>query len=318
MPIPDPLTPADDPACCWLSAHLYFRGDVYGRASDGVVLDVAEPFVRQCEAHYGCRRHFFVRYGDTAGPHVRLRLLGDREMLEREVQPALLRHAATHLPAALVPAGGQIVRWIRYEPETQRYGGEAGVAVAEAFFHASSEVALALLRPIRERPHSARLGKGLLAMLVVLQSFLEEPDEAADLCYRYATGYLEARLADAETRAAYARAFDAGFAQQAGHLGGVVEAVWAALEAGDALSDALDAYRRAVRAARQRLLALQQAGRLGFEAGPPATPEAAFQTLVPSYLHMTNNRLGLTIPEEAYLAHLIRQALLETAAPSLG
>ncbi len=31
--------------------------------------------------------------------------------------------------------------------------------------------------------------------------------------------------------------------------------------------------------------------------------------IVPSYAHMTNNRLGVSITEEAYLAHLIYRTL---------
>jgi hypothetical protein len=61
-------------------------------------------------------------------------------------------------------------------------------------------------------------------------------------------------------------------------------------------------------AARLRLRELFHAGRLLAQGQPAANWGWCLEWVVPSYLHMTSNRLGLTIAEESYLAHLIHRA----------
>ena len=146
-------------------------------------------------------------------------------------------------------------------------------------------------------------------MLAQLHAFLEDPALVVALCEQYARGYLRARITDEQTRTAWMHAFDEGYSQQADQLGPVVQAVWDELETGGSLNDTLDAYRQGLVSVRHRLLVLQQQGRLHHETAPLETQTAALMAILPNYLHMTNNRLGITIPEEAYLAHLIKQSL---------
>ena len=83
-----------------------------------------------------------------------------------------------------------------------------------------------------------------------------------------------------------------------------VEAAWEALEEGDGLPAEMARYRRHVVAARERLRKLFVAGAAG-----RAPEEAATETILPSYLHMTNNRLGVNVQEEAYLATVASRTL---------
>jgi lantibiotic biosynthesis protein len=89
----------------------------------------------------GADQWFFIRYGDPDW-HVRLRIHGAPNRLLHETLPMLTRVTAPLLD------NGQLwrVQLDTYEREVERYGGEAGIRLAERAFHADSEAALAIVR----------------------------------------------------------------------------------------------------------------------------------------------------------------------------
>jgi thiopeptide-type bacteriocin biosynthesis protein len=280
----------------WLSVHLHFDGDLYGAAADRVVLEAVAPVVAECRRRGWASRYFFVRY-NLGGPHIRLRLLGRRGGLALPLRRLL---------AARVDALDGLVRevaWEDYEPEIERYGGPAAVGVAERFFDASSRTAVAVLSRLPEGDRASRLGKGLLATLVLLHAFAVDRAAAAALARGYGDGYLRVLTDDPDQHRRLVATFERGLDRQADSLAAYVEAAWEALAADDGLPPAMARYRRQVIAARERLRRLFASGR--------AAERAATETILPSYLHMTNNRLGVAVEEEAYLALVASRTLEE-------
>lgn len=322
----------------WLAEHLFVDGGIYTPATDRVVLDVVAPFVRRCRQEGWIDGWFFIRYSEH-GPHVRLRLRGRPEVLEREAAPALHAHLAALHPGVAEglpsfpegtwpadPAGADAEprvthrARIAYEPETERYGGPDGVRLAERFFEVSSDAAVALLERTSRTERSSRLGKGLLSMVVLAHVFLGEREKAAAFMHRYGIGYLHAVAREEGVRDQWLDAFGQGYRQQSDTLATYVEEVWSRMDEDDELSEVLDAYRDALREVRGEFEALLRAGRLfGRDGTVLGGWEEAVGAIVSSYVHMMNNRLGITIQEESYLAYLVHLALTtgaESPAPA--
>jgi len=79
---------------------------------------------------------------------------------------------------------------------------------------------------------------------------------------------------------------------------------------GEPLSEALDLYRDGLLEVRGHFDELYDAGRLSRgQPEPFTTREQAVVAICSSYVHMMNNRLGITIQEESYLAYLILRTL---------
>ena len=99
-----------------------------------------------------------------------------------------------YAPWPEVPEGTPLVLThaarIEYEPETDRYGGEEGVRVAERFFEISSDATYALLLRTSRTERSSRLGKGLLAMVQLVYVFTEDREAAVKWATQYNLGYL--------------------------------------------------------------------------------------------------------------------------------
>lgn len=338
------LSAWDDDGLTWLSAYLFYAGTTYATQCDRVIRDVVEPVQRQALADGWADRIFFIRYNED-GPHVRIRFRGRADALLEHAPAALQSRVDSALdpdlwaipysecdPTTTSEADGATpsprrvhdrilpdpehidspVRYVPYEREVERYGGEEAVRLAEDFFQASTQTVFQLLQEIGDGGHSARLGKGLLAMVVMLHVFADgEREAAAVLMERYRSGYLQAISGgNSEWEESYEQAFESGFDRQANTLKTYVNAVWARMEAGENLSESLDPYRDHLLDIRDRLHDVFEAGVIRRH-GQSFTDDwfLAVCAIVPSYIHMTNNRLGVPIPEESYLAHCIRHAL---------
>lgn len=300
----------------WLSAYVHIRGSLYSGATDRVILDVVEPFVRICQRREWISRFFFIRYSEN-GPHVRFRLQGDEDVLRDTVKPELEAHVQDVLPADLHPKEREDdlddpVRWVPYERETNRYGGPQGVKLAEQFFHCSSKAAFQLLEGCRGQGHAARLGKGLLSMVVLLHAFFDTKEQAVALLEQYGTGYLSSIARDEEQQNRLQEAFEEGYDRQDDTLSAYVNETWTRLEEDAPLTDALDVYYDDLGDVARRFADLFEDRHLVRNEVVPDSWGEATRMIVPSYLHMMNNRLGIPIPEEAYLAHLIKKTFVST------
>jgi thiopeptide-type bacteriocin biosynthesis protein len=160
-------TRAFAPGSEWLYAKLY-SGTVM---ADRVLLELAASLIEPLAAQRAIDGWFFIRYEDPH-PHLRLRLHGDRDAIQKIAVPAL------HEAVAPLVADGALWRFelASYERELERYGGEAGIELCERIFHADSLAVLGLLRRSNQddRARSARWRLGLAGVEALLADF--EPE----------------------------------------------------------------------------------------------------------------------------------------------
>jgi len=143
-----PLERRAAPGSEWLYVKLYC-GPL---GADQILREIVGPLVREARRGGALRGWFFIRFADPH-PHLRLRLQGQPARLLGETLPAL--------HAALAPLRERGTLWKlqldTYEREVERYGGEAGVLLAERIFEADSEAALEVLETLgEEEPPDAR------------------------------------------------------------------------------------------------------------------------------------------------------------------
>lgn len=317
----------------WLSAHLFVpevsNAAIYDAPIDRIIQTVVAPLFAGWKNEGRVLRCFFIRYSEF-GPHVRIRAEVP-ELVATEFTKRLATEVREHLPDVVVDPTddctegaarksaasalrdsdrGPIyrLRWFAYEPETERYGGADAIAVSEDLFDASSELALELLAVLTPGDRSARLGRGLLACLATLHAFFDgERGRTAALLGDYGADH-RIRLASEQSGAdiAWTRVVADGYARQQNALKRQVRDIWAWLDAGEPIP-AVDRYVSAARRARDRLADLR--GKRGI--GRQHDPWSYTARIVTSHLHMMNNRLGVSVPEEIYLAQLAARAMGE-------
>jgi len=131
------------PGSEWLFAKLYCPRSA---ADDFIALEM-RPFAEEILSAHLADEWFFVRYSDAEGFHVRLRLRGAPGQLVGEALPALCAWANRMM------AEGVCTRFAfdTYDREIERYGGEAGLVVAESIFSADSRAAASILNLVHRR-----------------------------------------------------------------------------------------------------------------------------------------------------------------------
>ena len=208
--------------------------------------------------------------------------------------------------------------YIPYEPEYDRYGGAAGVELAEWHFEKSSDIVARLLRDTNSHVHSILLGLSLQLTTIFCYGFLEEEQRIVD----FLTGYIQ------YWRHSYSimtDAVDATYNRRYDHLANNIEQRVSYLKEAT-LSRSVETQLTAteqewishVHCLRERVDALVSAGRLEFGGYTPTSQptsegshHAVYNILLHSYIHMTNNRLGVLFSDEVYLAYLLRRCMSE-------
>lgn len=287
----------------WLSAHLHSFHPTGSTEFDSLALNVVAPCVRRLQRSGLIRRWFFVRYNES-GPHLRIRveLLRQRDAARaRAIVEAAARRANAAVPLEL--------RWVEYQPEFERYGGVRGTRVAEHLFHLSSEAALRVLGQHGLDDRSRRLGQALLTLVVTFGVFIRRPESCARHLGVHSQGLLRRAMPHGVPLRDATSAFAQSIAEQGEVLKAAVHEAWRALSFRHSITAALDPYARGLRRVRARLHREHLRGALRAANGAATGFEATVASLVPSYAHMTMNRMGVSVREEAYLARAAQNAL---------
>lgn len=335
-------------AADWISMYIFYSSEAKPLLSECIA-----PLVDELRRRQLIHRYFFIRYWQE-GMHVRLRLLPRqsadttviRDTAQHAVDTFLRRRPALPLQTDdmgtffqdmfIAEYGPQ--EWERqygrtgmrarptntytycdYLPEYDRYGGPAGIELAEWHFEASSDLIIRLLSTTNVHLRTVLYGLSAQLSVTLGLTFLGEPTALADFFENYSTFWMRTypdHIGDDEARDRFDRAYD----RMTGPLNQKIDGLTSAL-----LSTDRSQLARFVRdwadhcgALRESIRKRSRAGELIFPTGPDKTarapltdPSQALRALLGGYIHMTNNRLGVGIHDEAYLAYLLRRSLRE-------
>ncbi|MCH0538178.1 lantibiotic biosynthesis protein [Streptomyces sp. MUM 203J] len=205
-----------------------------------------------------------------------------------------------------------------YEPEYGKYGGPAGIELAEWHFRHSSDLVIEAFRTKNLHLRTVLLGTSAQLMMVMSGTFLPGDGELAD----YLDSYYEFwHRAFPGTGFIGSEEYDTNYAAIAPKLASRFAAVRAAVS-GTAGAPPLPAFLAGwaghCAELRDRARELAVNGDLVFRSWDGerdervTDPAEALPRLLSPYMHMTNNRLHVTIRDEAYLAHVLGRALRES------
>jgi thiopeptide-type bacteriocin biosynthesis protein len=129
------------PGSEWLFAKIYASPSQVDR----LLIEHIKPLVEEVLASGDADSWFFIRYGDPHG-HLRLRFHGNPRILSARLLPRLWECLDQQQQGKVWR-----VQLDTYEREVERYGGLAGIRIAECLFRLDSELVLALLSAIAGR-----------------------------------------------------------------------------------------------------------------------------------------------------------------------
>lgn len=300
----------------WVSLHIFFNGDIYSTKADIVLKNIVQPFVELCKTNGWIAKYFFIRYNEL-GPHLRLRLQLKNEDCFNYLLEKFNEFIADNYPEYLKPViknkDGSVEKYllINYELEIERYGGTEAIAVAEEFFFHSSEFCVTQIKELKSSDTSFRFGKGLIGMIALLKVFVDDKANAGNIMAYYRSGYLKV-FAKEEFKDEWLKMFDSGFEKQSNQLIDYIQQIWDALDDIESLPESLLNYALNLKGIKEKLLELCLNGKITVHGKLIKHWNEVIASILPSYIHMHNNRLGISIRDESYLAHLIHNGLIQT------
>ncbi|MFI9783039.1 thiopeptide-type bacteriocin biosynthesis protein [Kitasatospora sp. NPDC051984] len=327
----------------WISLHVFYAAN-----ANPVLVNCVRPLVESLREQGLLRSWFFIRYW-LEGPHIRLRLLpaeasatakvaeAARTALESYLRerPALYeedRNASGDLYKNMFLAEYSEERWnelygaegtmpfrdnnsvarIPYERELDRYGGPAGMELAEWHFQESSETVMTLLETTNVHVRTVLLGQAAQLTAGLCFAFLRDEEAVARFLVNYRMMWEASYQEPSDDQH---KRFDRSYERMKDRLVARLEHVRDS--ARDASSAAPTPLERSWLAhcgeLRDKVLGMTDAGSLTFRDGPVQDPQVALAIVLSSYVHMTNNRLGVSILDEIYLSYILCKALSDTA-----
>ncbi|MGW4704564.1 lantibiotic dehydratase C-terminal domain-containing protein [Streptomyces sp. NPDC004285] len=354
----------------WIALHVF-----YAASPRPMLVDCVRPLVARLTEEGLLAGHFFINYW-LEGPHVRLRLRPASPAAAAEVRRRAEEALTAFLrsrPALYEVDSGFLKDFYNalfdiefpgedrrrymgddgrmrlrpsnsfseepYAPEYAKYGGPAGVELAEWHFRHSSELVVDAFRTMNLHLRSVLLGTSAQLMMVMASCFLPEEDRLAD----YLDGYYQFwHRAFPGTGFIGSKEYERNYAGMAPALGRRFAAVRTAIASGELerLPSFLRGWAEHCLELRGRVAELAGRGELLFplREGParedtgqvraepadavPTAPLTHLPSVLPRllspYMHMTNNRLHVTIRDEAYLSFVLGQVLRDPHVPAAG
>ena len=265
----------------WLSIHFYPLEN-----QDVFLVRGLRPFLQQhIWANRGTRA-FFIRYQDERGSHIRIRMRGEESWMMETLRPAFEAWQEGRDEWEEVP----------YLPETERFGGEEALGLAEEYFHLSSRVALDRLAR-EQHTYGDSMFDALRMHTIAAHGAGMNQKQAARYFSQLTEQWLPLFYAtdgtpDAAFLSEIREGFEKNFAPQKEELQPTLLELWKALD-----KEKFDKKQPEwARWALGNQMILKELG-------------DNLERALPSLLHLTNNRLGLNNQDEVYLNFILSKTL---------
>ncbi|UII21877.1 lantibiotic dehydratase C-terminal domain-containing protein [Fulvivirga ligni] len=317
----------------WMAVHIY-----YSEPWENFLTESLSPLIMSDEFQNSIDQFFFIRYWEK-GPHIRLRLKADKDAFGKFLKPLLSGHINSYLrkyPShrndynAHDMAGwydNNSIQYLPYEPETVRYGGSSLLPIAEKQFQASSSVVLGILRDnYKDWDYSSILGAGIqLHLSFAYAAGMNESEAQLFFNQVFQNWFPRAyhvydkniTKEELDKRKEYTlNAFKSNLAAQKNVLIPYVETIWHALKKNeDFEQDFLNDW-----VISNQQITKEMIGEVDSESFSYPNLFELYKTLkiseqnkrlwsvYDSFIHMTNNRLGIKNQDEGYLAYLMSES----------
>ncbi|ASK29767.1 hypothetical protein CEY12_06445 [Chryseobacterium sp. T16E-39] len=274
----------------WNTYYIY-----YGGSADQILKEIVHPSIEDVQQSMEKElKFFFIRYFEN-GYHIRLRLfLSAKESIL--FKSMLANHVSVyeHINKAAI-----VVRETEYIPEIGRYGNADTIKYAESYFYESSRFVLHHLVTKEPLTISERYLLALKTHMIFLKGMGFSKNYSQQLCDKFIQSWLPVPFSQdsneyEQNRKSIRSAFQIQFETYQDLLCEPLAEFW------NSLDTTTDVFIKQF---------LEANGKIWSKYNQAQLSSNALEEVLLSFIHMTNNRLGIVNSEESYLLFLIMKTI---------
>ena len=323
----------------WLSVQLF-----YNEPWEEFLERAIEPYVNTAIQTGIAESYFFIRYWER-GPHIRLRLKGNSDMVKTILKPNLEEHFENYfdsIPSQRVDPNypesfDDNLKWLPnntifyndYIPEINRFGSGNSLKIVEDLFMVSSKAVLELIKTMGKTwSYDDALGNAIKIHIAFVFSAGLNLDQAILFFDFFSKNWLPYTFQQKEENLSSEErihqeklsisAFEISFEEQKENLIPFHEIIWNGLNSEDQFED--DLLNNWVEANQQKLdqlkielqnnKAIQRSEEFQYPIKSSIVKQnEPFWSILADLVHLTNNRLGILNRDESYLTFMIKKCL---------
>jgi len=279
----------------WISLYIY-----HNISFEKVLSEFISPFTEYLKDTKEIDRMFFIRYWE-GGPHIRFRVLPEFDVDMEGLKNMIVNEALEYFSSLDDPNLVSKLHFEEYAPEVSRYGGKESLYLAENHFHDSSSKVLELVEHnLSDWNYTTALSLALKMHLIFAREVLIDQDQIIRFfefsCKRWFPSSVklddQGRVTGHEANKAVTF-FHNSFEKQRGAILSLLKGIWN--------TDQLSGWMKEWSIDCKKMNELKSV----------LPDEEAFFSVLDSCVHMTNNRLGIHLRDEAFISYLLINGVKE-------
>jgi len=285
----------------WISCHIY-----YERPVESFLINAINPIIDELIRNEIITNFFFIRYYDR-GYHIRLRLKHGVEEKDFEIKNYLTNYLTDYINT--FPSKRDSVEinhlpnnhffFTEYEPEIERYGGAEAIIIAENQFQFSSSVIFKIIKETSEWTYQEAIIKAIYLNLAFCYSIIAETKETISfLKYNFDNWLINVYNSNStHNRKEVITNYESQYEIRKNNLNPTIKALWLALNENAIFEEEwMNTW-------------VSEMQKTSYQLNLVIKNRKPLYSIFDSYLHMTNNRLGILNRDESYISYLIYRSL---------
>jgi len=305
----------------WISSYIFHDTNF-----EEIISELIHPLISDLKSKNLINQYFFIRYWE-GGPHIRLRVTYQKEEDVKKIKEKITNNTNKFFTQEKYRESKYSLEYNDYIPEYDRYGGKQLMSVVEQHFQDSSQNILSIIKENSLTWNYTHAMTHAIQMNVILVKTLLGSVEEALRFYNlifsnwvYYSIRLEPEGKVTEEKVTKIKSqFFSSFEAQKETISQLVKILWE----GNLEDKSLDRWKLQCNQFKKHIdktiinmdgsqkEVLNKKIAYNFEDRPSVSYDNNLLFVYDSCVHMTNNRLGIYLRDESFIAFLIYHALSE-------
>lgn len=297
----------------WVSCYIFHEIKF-----ETIIVQLIDPIIQNLNKSKLIRSYFFIRYWD-GGPHIRLRV----ELFDKHCKDKVIFNISNFTSSYFKVSENNIktiLNFNDYIPEEDRYGGYKALQIAEKHFNASSEVVISsLVSNYINWDYSTAISCSLKLHIIFARAAFDDIKTSINYFkYLYEKIFINSVRLDSENKVSpleiekVKKFFSDSFIKQEKTLNYMSNYLWNEKLTEPYLIDWFNYCKisssELEKSERNNDLKISKWTDFR-EDKKISSKDQIIWSIYDGYIHMTNNRLGIYLRDEAFLAYLIMNSL---------